>query len=89
MHVCQGSNPGDLGGMSRAAVQKIWPQTELSFKLPHVNILVIQVVNFRAVSEIILEGVHFFQTPPPPGHTWSQSPPTLRTPLPHYGSNTP
>ena len=24
---------------------------------------------------------HFFQTPPPPGHTWSQSPPNLRTVL--------
>ena len=24
-------------------------------------------------------GAHFFQTPPPPGHTWSQSPPTLKT----------
>ena len=24
----------------------------------------------------------FFQTPPPPGHTWSQSPLTLRTPRP-------
>ena len=23
-HVCQGANPGDPGGMSRAAVQKIW-----------------------------------------------------------------
>ena len=35
----------------------------------------------RAVPEIILrEGPHFFfQTPPPPGHTWSQSPPTPRT----------
>ena len=27
--------------------QKIWQQTELSFKLPHVNVLVIQVVNLR------------------------------------------
>ena len=50
----------------------------------------------RAVPEIILGGAtFFFQTPPPPGHTWSQSPP--RPPehvsalinLPHYGSNTP
>ena len=30
----------------------------------------------RAVPEIILGGAtFFFQTPPPPGHTWSQSPP--------------
>ena len=37
-----------LEGMSaRTAVQKIWQHTELSFKLPHVNVLVIQVVNFR------------------------------------------
>ena len=33
----------------------------------------------RAVPEIILGGCIFFQTPPPPGHTWSQSPPTPRT----------
>ena len=47
-HVCQGANPGDLGGNVRAAVQKIWQHTELPFKLPHVNVLVyIQVVNFR------------------------------------------
>ena len=45
--VSQGANPGDLGGMSRVAVQKIWQHTELSFKLSHVNVLVIQVVNFR------------------------------------------
>ena len=32
---------------ARTAVQKIWQHTELSFKLPHVNVLVIQVVNFR------------------------------------------
>ena len=43
-HVCQGANPGDLGGNVRAAVQKIWQHTELPFKLPHVNVLVIQVV---------------------------------------------
>ena len=46
-HVCEGANPGDLGGNVRAAVQKIWQHTELPFKLPHVNFLVIQVVNFR------------------------------------------
>ena len=28
-HVCQGANPGDLGGNVRAAVQKIWQHTEL------------------------------------------------------------
>ena len=33
----------------------------------------------RAVPEIILGGHIFFQTPPPPGHTRSQSPPTPRT----------
>ena len=27
-HVCQGANPSDLGGTVRAAVQKIWQQTE-------------------------------------------------------------
>ena len=32
---------------ARTAVQKIWQHTELSFKLPHVNVLVIRVVNFR------------------------------------------
>ena len=32
---------------ARTAVQEIWQDTELSFKLPHVNVLVIQVVNFR------------------------------------------
>ena len=42
-HVCQ----GDLGGNVRAAVQKIWQHTELPFTLPHVNVLAIQVVNFR------------------------------------------
>ena len=42
-----GANPGDFGGNVRVAVQKIWQRTELSFKLPHVNVLVIQVVNFR------------------------------------------
>ena len=46
-HVCQGVNAGDLGGNVRAAVQKIWQHTELPFKLPHANVLVIQVVNFR------------------------------------------
>ena len=46
-HVCQGANPGDLGGNVRAAVRKIWQHTELPFKLPHVNVLVTQVVNFR------------------------------------------
>ena len=46
-HVCQGANPGDLGGNVRAAVQKIWQHTELPFTLLHVNVLVIQVVNFR------------------------------------------
>ena len=35
----------------------------------------------RAVPEIILGGPHFFQTPPTPGRTWSQSPPTLTTVL--------
>ena len=39
-------NPGDLGGNVRAAVQMIWQHMELSFKLPRVNVLVIQVVNF-------------------------------------------
>ena len=29
------------------AVQKIWQLTELSFKLPYINVLVIQVVNFQ------------------------------------------
>ena len=35
------------------------------------------VQNIRAVPEIILGGgPHiFFQAPPPPGHTWGQSPP--------------
>ena len=33
----------------------------------------------RAVPEIILGGAHFFQAPPPPGHTRGQSPPTPRT----------
>ena len=42
-------NPGDLGGNVRAAVQKIWQHTELRFKFPHVNVLVIQVVNFRGI----------------------------------------
>ena len=38
----------NLEAMSaRTAVQKIWQHTELSFKLPHVNVLVTQVVNFR------------------------------------------
>ena len=47
-HVCQGANPGDLGGNVRAAVQKIWQHMELPLKLPYVNVLVyIQVVNFR------------------------------------------
>ena len=46
-HVCQGANAGDLGGNVRAAVQKIWQHTELPFKIPHVKVLVIQVVNFR------------------------------------------
>ena len=46
-HVCQGANPGDLRGNVRAAVQKIWQHIELPFKLPHVNVLVIQVANFR------------------------------------------
>ena len=45
--VCQDANPGDPGGNVRAAVQKIWQHTELPFKLPHVNVLVVQVVNFR------------------------------------------
>ena len=31
----------------------------------------------------------FFQAPPAPGHTWSQRSPTLRTPPPHCGLNTP
>ena len=52
-------------------------------------------VSLRAVPEIILGGHIFFQTSPPPGHTWSQSPP--RPPghvsalinAPHYGSNMP
>ena len=37
--------------------------------------------HLRAVAEIIWGGVahFFFQTPPPPGYTWSQSPPTPRT----------
>ena len=48
-HVCQGANPGDLGGNVRAAIQKIWQHTELPFKIPHVKVLVIQVVNFRRV----------------------------------------
>ena len=42
-------------------------------------------------------GAFFFQTPPPPGHTWSQSAPPPRPSghvsasinQPHYGSNTP
>ena len=46
-HVCKGANPGDLGGNVRAAVQKIWQHTELPFKLPHVNVFVRHVVNFR------------------------------------------
>ena len=53
-------------------------------------------LSIRDVPEIILGGTFFFQTPPPPGHTWSQSPPP-RPPghvsalinLPHHGSNTP
>ena len=36
-----------MSARSRTAVQKAWQHRELSFKLPHVNILVIQVVNFR------------------------------------------
>ena len=36
-----------MSARSRIAIQKIWQHTELSFKLPHVNVLVIQVVNFR------------------------------------------
>ena len=43
----RGANPGDLGGNVRAAVQKIWQHTELPFKLPHVNVFVRHVVNFR------------------------------------------
>ena len=44
------------------------------------HLLVGQVQFIRAVPEIILGGaLFFFQTPPPPGHTWSQSPPTPRT----------
>ena len=46
-HVCKGANRGDLGGNVRAAVQKIWQHTELPFKLPHVNVFVRHVVNFR------------------------------------------
>ena len=46
-HVCQGANPGPLRSNIRAAVQKIWQHTELPFKLPHVNVLVIHIVNFR------------------------------------------
>ena len=34
-----------MSARSRTAVQKIWQHTELSFKLPYVNVLVIQVVN--------------------------------------------
>ena len=36
-----------LEGNVRAAVQKIWQHTELPFKLPHVNVFVRHVVNFR------------------------------------------
>ena len=36
-------------------------------------------ITLRAVPEIILGGHIFVQTPPPPGQTWSQSPPTPRT----------
>ena len=32
---------------ARTTVQKIWQHTELPFQLPHVSVLVIQVVNFR------------------------------------------
>ena len=51
-------------------------------------------IMLRTVPEIILRGAHFFQTPPPPGETWSQPPrppghvSALINP-PHYGSNTP
>ena len=43
--------------------------------------LIFAATTVRAVPEIILGGVghFFFQTPPPPGHTWSQSPHTPRT----------
>ena len=36
-----------MSARARTAVQKTWQHTELSFKLPYVNVLVIQVVNFR------------------------------------------